>query len=340
MVSIQDVARQAGTSFKTVSRVINDDPAVREETRGKVLKAIEELGYRPNSAARTMRSQRSGVIGFISDRVTIQPPAGDILRGAQQVADQYGKVLMTVNIDKESHYRQRALDMLLERRVEGLLYASDYHREVDVPEEMRSVPSVLANCFSSRVSLPTLIPDEEGATRQATQLLLDQGHRCIAYIGLNPQSVAAPLRLSGFLKAMADAGVSVEEHLYTMPGVAGHPDGEEVSLVEEAMGKFVALDSVPTAVVCAQDSIAMNVYLFLARHGLSVGEDMAVVSIDNQRPICTFLSPGLTTLEIPHHEMGVQAMLRILERTGDTDVILVPFSLINRESHYSSLVEV
>ena len=82
MVSIKDVARRAGTSFKTVSRVINDDPAVREETRARVQAAIEELGYRPNSAARTMRSQRSGVIGFISDRVTTQPHSGDILRGA------------------------------------------------------------------------------------------------------------------------------------------------------------------------------------------------------------------------------------------------------------------
>lgn len=334
MVSIKDVARRAGTSFKTVSRVINDDPAVRDETRARVQAAIEALGYRPNSAARTMRSQRSGVIGFISDRVTTQPHAGDILRGAQQVADQHGKVLMTVNIDDASRYCQRALDMLLERRVEGLLYASDYHREVEVPQEMHSVPSVLANGFSTRASLPTFLPDETRAAQEITRLLLAQGHRRITYIAPNPHLVAAPLRLAGFRQAMAEAGVAVDA-AWTPDGVEGPLGGDERSRVETIIEGVLRWSEPPTAILCGQDSIAMQVYLALAGRGWRVGQDIAVASFDDQRPISTFLTPGLTTMGLPHLEMGRRAMACLLGETGEQGITRIPFTLVERDSHRS-----
>lgn len=332
MVSIKDVAQEAGTSFKTVSRVINDDPAVRDQTRARVQAAIEALGYRPNSAARTMRSQRSGVIGFISDRVTTQPHAGDILRGAQQVADQHGKVLMTVNLDDDSRYPQRALDMLLERRVEGLLYASDYHREVEVPQEMHAVPSVLANGFSTQVSLPTFLPDEKRAAREITRLLLAQGHRRIVYIGPNPNLVAAPLRLAGFCQAMAEAGV-VLDAAWTPDGVEGPLEGDERSRVEIIIEDLLRWSEPPTAILCGQDSIAMQVYLALAGRGWCVGRDIAVASFDDQRPISTFLTPGLTTMGLPHLEMGRRAMACLLGETGEQGITRIPFALVERDSH-------
>ncbi|WP_168012392.1 LacI family DNA-binding transcriptional regulator [Halomonas salinarum] len=332
MVSIKDVAWEAKTSFKTVSRVINDDPAVRDETRARVQAAIEALGYRPNSAARIMRSQRSGVIGFISDRVTTQPHAGDILRGAQQVADQHGKVLMTVNLDDESRYPQRALDMLLERRVEGLLYASDYHREVDIPEEMHSVPSVLANGFSTQASLPTFLPDESQAAQEITRLLLAQGHRRIVYIGPNRRLVAAPLRLSGFRQAMREAGVALDT-TWTPDGVEGPLGGEEHSRVETIIDGVLRWPEPPTAILCGQDSIAMQTYLALASRGWCVGHDVAVASFDDQRPISTFLTPGLTTMALPHLEMGRRAMRRLLGDTGEQGITRLPFALMERESH-------
>ncbi|WP_181421947.1 LacI family DNA-binding transcriptional regulator [Halomonas sp. LBP4] len=334
MVSIKDVARLAGTSFKTVSRVINDDPAVREETRGKVLKAIGELGYRPNSAARTMRSQRSGVIGFISDRVTTQPHAGDILRGAQQVADAHDKVLMVVNIDRDAGFchRQRALDMLLERRVEGLLYACDYHREVELPREMGMVPSVLANGFAPGGKVPTFLPDEQRAAREATRLLLDQGHRRIAYLGLNPRLAAAALRLAGYRQVLEEAGIGVDEALI-QPALVGAPDGDERSTVEGAIDALLASSPRPTAILCGQDSTAMQLYLALACRGLCVGRDLAVASFDDQRPISTFLTPGLTTMRLPHLEMGQQAMHCLLAGPQEPGIVRLPFVRVERQSH-------
>lgn len=335
MVSIKDVARLAGTSFKTVSRVINNDPAVREETRARVLEAIEELGYRPNSAARTMRSQRSGVIGFISDRVTTQPHAGDILRGAQQVADAYDKVLMVVNIDPDAglRHRQRALDVLLERRAEGLIYACDYHREVELPKEMGVVPSVLANGFASGdIRVPTFLPDEQQAALEVTRFLLAQGHRRIAYLGLNPGLAAAPLRLAGYRQALEEAGIAVDEAL-VHPAQVGTLGEEERSVVPEAVASLLALPAPPTAILCGQDSTAMQLYLVLAGRGLCVGRDLAVASFDDQRPISIFLTPGLTTMRLPHLEMGRQAMRCLLAGSQESTTVRLPFTRIERESH-------
>lgn len=335
MVSIKDVARLAGTSFKTVSRVINDDPAVREETRARVLEAIEELGYRPNSAARTMRSQRSGVIGFISDRVTTQPHSGDILRGAQQVADAHDKVLMVVNIDRDAgfRHRQRALDILLERRAEGLIYACDYHREVELPKEMGMVPSVLANGFASGdIRVPTFLPDEQQAALEVTRFLLAQGHRRIAYLGLNPRLAAASLRQAGYRQALEEAGIKVDEALIH-PALVGAPDGDERSTVEEAIDRLLANSPRPTAILCGQDSTAMQLYLALAGRGLGVGRDLAVASFDDQRPISTFLTPGLTTMRLPHLEMGRQAMHCLLAGSREATTVRLPFVRIERESH-------
>ncbi|QTF91980.1 LacI family DNA-binding transcriptional regulator [Halomonas sp. BM-2019] len=334
MVSIKDVARLAGTSFKTVSRVINDDPAVREETRARVRQAIEELGYRPNSAARTMRSQRSGVIGFISDRVTTQPHSGDILRGAQQVGDAHDKVLMVVNIDRDAgfRHRQRALDMLLERRVEGLLYACDYHREVELPKEMGMVPSVLANGFASGIEVPTFLPDEQRAAREITRLLLAQGHRCIAYLGLNPRLAAASLRQAGYRQALEEAGIAVDEALM-QPAEVGVLDGDERSTVEATIDRLLTSSPRPTAILCGQDSTAMQLYLALASRGQCVGRDMAVASFDDQRPISIFLTPGLTTMRLPHLEMGQQAMRCLLSQEREGGTTLVPFARVERQSH-------
>ncbi|MBV1787630.1 LacI family DNA-binding transcriptional regulator [Marinobacterium sp. D7] len=332
MVSIKDVAEHAGTSFKTVSRVINNDPGVREETRERVQASIDALGYRPNSAARMMRNQKSGVIGFISDEVVTQPYAGELLLGAQEVASEHDKVLMVVNIEHDRKRQQRAIDMLLERRVEALVYASYYHREIELPQEMLQVPSVLVNCFTTEAELPTFVPDEVQAGYDATRLLIEQGHSRIGMITLNPQIVASRKRLEGYRRALDEAGIAFDGELI----VQGEPrfdESAEAASVAFAVDTLMALDKRPTALVCGKDEFAMQVYFLLARFGLQVGRDLAVTSFDNQRLIAPGLTPGLTTMELPHLEMGRAALHCLFNRTDDRSTRLIPFSPIVRESH-------
>jgi LacI family transcriptional regulator len=332
MVSIKDVATHAGTSFKTVSRVVNNDPAVREETRVRVQQSIEALNYRPNSAARMMRNQKSGVIGFISDEVVTQPYAGDILLGAQQVASEHDKILMVVNIEHNRRRRQQSLDMLLERRVEALVLASYFHREVEVPPELSSVPSVLVNCFDSRASLAAFVPDDEQAGFDATQLLIDQGHKRIALISLDPEIVAAKLRLAGYRRALLQAGLLFDAALVVQgEEELGMASGNHNA--ETAVATLMALESRPTAIVCGKDEIAMQVYFLLLRYGIRVGHEMAITSFDNQRLIAPNLSPGLTTMALPHLEMGRAALRYLFSAEADNSTRLIAFSVIARESH-------
>ncbi|MFC6672890.1 LacI family DNA-binding transcriptional regulator [Marinobacterium aestuariivivens] len=332
MVSIKDVAKHAGTSFKTVSRVINNDPAVREETRDKVLRSIEALNYRPNSAARMMRNQKSGVIGFISDDVVTRPYAGELLLGAQEVASEHDKVLMVVNMEHDRRHRQQALDMLLERRVEGLVLATYYHREVEVPAELLSVPSVLVNCYSHRVQLPTFVPDDERAGYEATRLLVERGHRRIGLISLHPEVTAAKLRLSGYRRALEEGGLAFDSELVVRGEDVFGKEPAAYS-VETALAQLMALSSRPTALVCGKDEFAMQAYFLLLRYGIRVGQEMALTSFDNQRLIAPNLSPGLTTMALPHLEMGRAAMRHLLGGETDNSTRLIPMPPIVRESH-------
>lgn len=332
MVSIKDVAKHAGISFKTVSRVVNNDPGVREETRAKVLQSIEALNYRPNRAARMMRNQRSGVIGFISDEVVTQPYAGELLLGAQQIASEHDKVLMVVNIEHNRRRQQQALDMLLERRVEGLVFASYFHREVELPQEMLSVPSVLANCFTRDAEMASFVPDEVRAGEDATRILVEQGHERIAFITLDPQITASGLRLEGYRNALRQGGIEYCPQLVVQGEPGGQGDCANCS-ASSALDALMALEPRPTAIVCGKDEIAMEVYFLLLQHGLRVGHDIALTSFDNQKLIAPRLSPGLTTMALPHLEMGRAALRHLFSAKKDRGTTLIPFPLIERESH-------
>ncbi len=127
--------KKPGYRFKTVSRVLNDDPAVRETTRDKVLAAIEALDYRPNIFARGLRSQRTFTIGFVSDEIITTPFAVRTVKGAQDMAWENGYVLLLINTGGDEELKETAIDMMLDRQVDGIIYATMYHREVHPPKK-------------------------------------------------------------------------------------------------------------------------------------------------------------------------------------------------------------
>ena len=330
MVTIKQVAAHAGTSFKTVSRVINDDPKVRPETRARVQKSIDALGYRPNGAARMMRNQKSGVIGFIADEVTMTPPAIDIIRGAQELAWEQGKLLMLLNVKSGDDSFEKAVKQLLEYRAEGVIYATMYHKPVSLPKDLHDMPVVLVNCFSPTQQAASVVPDDYRAGFELTNQMIEKGYRRIALLNLNKRIIAAGERQRGYLDALTMAGLSVDDVYIRNAVIEEH--GEELDKTLEVLDELMALPEPPDAIVCGKDQLAMEVYFYLAERGMKVGKDIAVGSFDNMNPIAWTLRPGLSTMALPHHAMGRWGMQYLLEGRSDLEQIKLPCDFIERQS--------
>ncbi|MFD3395639.1 LacI family DNA-binding transcriptional regulator [Alteromonas macleodii] len=329
MVTIKDVAAHAGVAFKTVSRVVNNDPTVKPKNRERVLKAIEELGYRPNRAAQMTRRKKSGVVGFIADELLKVPYTFDLIRGAQDLAWQHNKELMVLNVNVNKYSVEGAVNHLFEHRVEGIIYAAMYHREVRLPSQFSEVPTVLANCFDSDGKFPSIVPDEQEAAREITANILSKGYKRIAFLNLNENIIAAKLRKKGVEQAFADAKQSPDN--LVIESVIIGDENEERSITRKRAAELIK-DFKPDAILCGQDPMAMEVYFVVQSLGLQVGKDIGIGSFDDWDIIPSLLQPGLTTMALPHYEMGKWAFNYLLTERTDKTRETARFSLVSRQS--------
>ena len=198
-IGIKDVAQAAGVSVTTVSHVLNNVSYARvsPETKDKVRAVAEELGYEPNRLAQALRTQRTGMLGLLSEDIATTPHAGRIILGADEAAKRRGYNLMILNTSASASLESRTADVeaLLERRVDGILYATMYHRTVELPPNLDSVPSVLVDSVSASGNICAVIPDEEGGARTAVTALLDAGHSRIGFLNNTDDVPATRLRL-------------------------------------------------------------------------------------------------------------------------------------------------
>lgn len=299
--TMTDVARLAGVSQTTVSFVINDKPDIPEETKARVLAVIAELGYRPNEAARSIRTQRTNMIGLVADEIVTTPFAGQIIKGVQDAARKHGKIVLIVNTEGEPELEQNSLDLLLSRQVEGIIYATMYHHPVRPDPLIYETHAVLLDCFDPKNTLPSVVPDEVGGGYTAARLLIERGHKKIGFINCWDDIPATSGRQEGFCQALEQAGLPFSSQ-YLRREESNAKGGYRA-----AMDVFQQPDP-PTAVFCFNDRMAMGVYDALRRLGQRIPEDVAVVGFDNQELIADNLYPGLTTVQLPHYEMGEWAV--------------------------------
>jgi LacI family transcriptional regulator len=341
-VTIHDIARRAGVGVGTVSRVLNDSPNVSEATRAQVRQVMAAANYRPKSAAKTLRTRRSSALAFITDEIASTPFAFDTIRGAQDTAWQHGKLLLLVNTNANEKLLEAAIEAMLDRQVEGLIFATWFHRPANLPIIARQLPAVLIDCYVEDRSLPSAVPDEFQGGYTATELLLRQGHRRIGFINNNEDQPARWGRQQGYQRALADWGVPFDPELVTFQG------GEAESGYAGA-NVLMRLPQPPTAIFCFNDRAAMGAYDALREFGLAVPRDIAIVGFDNQEILAAHLRPGLTTLQLPHYEMGAWAVNYLLEKSAELPPpglasappqvkLLCP--LILRESHGTRREEV
>lgn len=311
-IGISDVAAAAGVSISTVSVVLNnvESARVHPETRERVWHAANKLGYVPNGLARGLRLQRSDIIGFLSDSVATTPYAGAMILGAQEQARTSGRLLMSVDTRGDTAAEEVALTSLLQLQVDGVLYAAMYHRRLAMPELLAKTPTVLVNGVTEDPSVSSVVPDEKRGVHLAVSELLDNGHRRIGYVGSLERILATPMRQRAYRATMRRAGITVPPHWIASEMSTAY-GGYQAAL------RLLSQEDRPTALFCFKDTMALGVYHAARELGLRIPHDLSVVGFDNLELIATNTLPGLTTVSLPHYEMGVWATDQLVAQITD-----------------------
>jgi LacI family transcriptional regulator len=313
-VRMEDIAARVGVSRTAVSFVLNDraDASISDAIRAKIIQVANELGYRPHAGARALAAQRSGLIGMITEVIT-SPFGPGVIRGAQDAAWGAGKFLLIAATEGRRKLEEFAIDRLLQQRVEGLIYASGFHREVVLPAAMLELPTVLVHCFDAKGRRPAVVPDESLGGYRATRRLLEAGHRRIGLVNLERRRKAAKGRRQGYIKALSEFHVAVDESLIAHASATAGGG-------YEASGELLDLADPPTALFCCTDRMAMGAYDAIRERGLRIPDDVSVVGFDNQELIAAYLRPGLTTVALPYLEMGARSVELLDLMLADKDV--------------------
>lgn len=315
MIKMKDVAEQAGVSISAVSLVLNGRAKGRINTdlAASIRRTAEDLGYRPNQLARSLRTRQTHTIGLVADQVATVPFAGQMIAGAQHAAHRRGYLVMLIDTAGEPDAQVPATRALLQRDIDGLILASDFHKEVAVPPVPDDMPVALLDGRPADPTAPTLewvVPDEEKGSYQGTMRLIRAGHRRIAFVTVPGSSfpIATGLRHRGYEAALEESGIAVDPGLVASAADPGTAAGVAVAR------RMLAGPDRPTAVFCFSDQIAFGFYQVAVELGLRIPQDLSVVGFDDQRFIAEALSPGLTTIKLPHRVMGEWAAERILDR--------------------------
>ena len=333
-VGIRDVAAEAGVSVTTVSHVLNETPhaQVRAETRQRVLAAAEKLGYKPNRMARSLRTNRTRTIALISDTIATTPYAGQMILGAQRAAQDRGFTVVLFNTEDDPEVEKRELTAALDYQVDGVIYATMYHRVVSVPELLDGTPVVLLDAESQDSDAPSVVPDEVTGGCTATEELTSHGHQRIGFVNNVDDVPATAGRLQGYRDALAAAGLEYDAGLV-------------VSDESETWGGYRAAHTLlsgpdrPTAIFAYNDRMAMGAYRAAAELGLRIPHDLSVVGFDDQQLITRGLYPELSSVALPHFDMGFWAgetLADLLEEPGSEVTtprpLLLPCPLVRRWS--------
>jgi LacI family transcriptional regulator len=312
--SIRDVAALAGVSLTTVSHALNEVEGARvaEETRIRVREAADKLGYTPNRMARGLRMQRAHTLGLISDRIATTPFAVNMILGAQEAALKRGWTLLLLNTGADPEAEQRAIQELLQHQADGVLYASMYHRIVSVPSALRGIPTVLLDAEATNSVIPAVVPDEVGGAHAAVEHLTQHGHRRIGYLSNVDDIPATPARLQGYRTALRAAGIRFDPSLVVT-------EESDSAGGYRAARKLLQRRAQPTALFCFNDRMAMGAYRAAAERHLVIPDDLSVVGFDNQEVIAEGLHPQLTTVSLPHYEMGSWAVETLIELIASTE---------------------
>jgi LacI family transcriptional regulator len=322
MATIHDVAKAAGVSAKTVSRVLNGDGPVGRVTREAVEAAIAQMSYVPSSAARMMRSNKSGLIGLITGAISRAPALDEltglpdlfIVQGIQQVMAENGRTLMIADTAGSFDKVAPLIRTFQEYRVEGLIYVADHHQEISLPDTPSGAPLVLVNCFDWN-GTPSVVPDDEQGQFAIVSRIIAEGHRRIGYLTLPTSSVATQLRSNGYRSALRAAGIPFDPALVC--AAYGCGQNTDVTMLSDAIDQMLLNQDPPSVLCFGNDEMALRGYGILRTRGITVPDQISVAGFDDYRAISTMLVPPLSTVDLPYRRMGHAAANRLISMIED-----------------------
>jgi LacI family transcriptional regulator len=328
---MREVAREAGVSVKTVSRVVNNQGEISEKTRERVLEAIQKLGYRPSKVARALATQRTDTIGLILGDIS-NPFFSQVARGVADTAQAKGYNVFLCNSDYDPELEFRALTSLIQHHVDGIIIFPCWQNE----DRLKALadegkPLVVANrAFDSHPGVGQVRHDICGGARMAVDYLVSQGHTAIGM--LTGRAAPPPLmeRVVGFREALASHGIAP-----TDDWIRGGSAPTDVMSGREAARGLLAEHPTITALFAYNDLIALGAIQACRELGRRVPDDLAVIGFDDNQ-FAPMVAPPLTTIRLDKHELGRQAVTRLVEMLEDSDAeyppIFLDVELVIRES--------
>lgn len=308
--TIKDVAKKANVSIATVSRILNDKPGFSKKTKEKVLKVIDELGYQPNAVARGLVSKRTETIGVLIPEV-LDMFASKILKGIDDISHEAGSSVIVCNTDSDGKRTMKYLQLLAEKRVDGIIFISEVLKEeyYKVMMDMK-VPIVLVSTISYQFNVPYVKVDDRHAAYSATEYLIQNGHKKIAMIAGNKNDPIAGIpRIEGYKSALGAYGISVNDEYIIDSKNFNHENG--IKAMEQIYKKKLDI----TAIFASSDELAVGAMSYAYKKGIRIPENLSIIGYDNTK-LAEMATPPLTTVAQPLYEMGSVAANILFEMMG------------------------
>ena len=327
-VTIYDVAREANVSMATVSRVVNGNQNVKPATRKKVLEVIERLEYRPNAVARGLASKKTTTVGVIIPDISNNLYA-ELARGIEDIATMYRYNIILANSDQNEGKELTLLDTMLSKQVDGIVMMSDKVTE-NIQDSINHapVPIVLAGSVDELKEVPSVNIDYFEAAYEAVKVLIDNGHKRIAFVSGPMNYTITQHKLTAYKKALEDVGLVVDESLIVSEegtydsGIAAY---EETSQVEDA----------PTAYFAGSDELAIGIIHGVQDAGKQVPADIEVISFENSK-LARMVRPQLSSVVLPLYDIGAVAMRLLTKLMNKEEVeqqtVILPHRIEMRDS--------
>lgn len=329
--NITDVARRAGVSTATVSRVLNRNYPVSDGVRQRVLEAVRDLGYVANAHARALLTSTSGTVGVILHDVS-DPYFAEIVRGIQEVAAGEDRLVVICNSLREPAREITYIEMLRAHRVDAIIMAGGHILDDDYlvalreqAIQLRAQGSRLVLCGRHPVRADAVVPDNTAGGARLARHLLELGHRRIAHIAGPANLSTTQDRLDGYRGALASYDVEADPAL-VVTGDFTREGGYE------ATARLLAAGTAFTAISAGNDLAAVGVLACLRDHGLRVPEDVSVAGFDDL-PVARDVTPALTTIRVPMVEMGRRSMwLALRDPSSPYELVRLETELVERRS--------
>jgi len=327
-VTIKDVAKMAGVSISTVSRVINNSKPVSSEVKKKVLDTINELGYKPNEIARTLVTKKSFLIGVIVTDLGDSYIA-EMVRGIEEVGKMYDYDILLCSTYGDKDAEVKNMQLLNRKQVEGIVLISNSLND-EIKEQMKEykIPFVYLNRYYYEDKYPTVTIDDLEASYEMTNYLIKLGHRDIAYVSNKQKEHSLEsYKLDGYKRAISENEECTENIYFT--------EGRTIEDGYEIARDIIDYNKNITAVFCAYDELAIGVMNYLYDNNIKVPDQISIAGFGDTK-IASIFRPRLTTIKEPYYDIGAVAIRRIIKELKgeklDMNNIVLPFQIQKRDS--------